>query len=357
MPRPVWVALLLVLVAVLSVGGFLAVDRLAGDDGAGVETKKPELGTVAVVSTDLERSESFPGVLRYADPQIVFAVVEGIVTKISTEGAQVSRGDPIFEIDGQSVFVFYGERPMWRWLGPAPDGTRLEGTDVEQLELNLEALGYSPRSRPDRVFDDGSARLVRNWRADAGLSDSDSVELGRIVYVDGPVKVSRSLVELGTPVVPGTPIVEVSKPVQEVRMELPADRRNRISFGAAVAVRLPDDARATGTVQAIGSVVLSTSPDRRGTDYIEVIIHLDDPRLGEPYYGYPVDIDVVTDRVAGVLAVPVKALVALSEGGYGVEVERDGMVSLVGVETGMYAGGLVEVRGDLDPGDLVRVPR
>ena len=57
------------------------------------------------------------------------------------------------------------------------------------------------------------------------------------------------------------------------------------------------------------------------------------------------------------LAVPVNALLALAEGGYAVEVERDGRRALVGVETGLFADGQVEVSGQgLAAGDRVVVP-
>lgn len=357
MSRPGWVALFLVLVAVLAVGGFLAVDRLAGDEREETAVEKPELGTAAVVTTDLRRLETFPATLRYSEQRNVIAAAGGIVTRVPVEGTELARGDPIIEVDGQPVFVFYGERPMWRSLGLAPDGSGMEGPDVEQLEVNLEALGYLPRSRPDQVLDADTVRLIRAWRTDAGLEGSASVELGRIVYADGLIRVSRNLVVEGALLVPGVPMVEVSGTVQEVRMELSVDRRDRVSVGEGVAVRLPDDVTSAGIVQEIGTVVFAAGVDRRGPDYVEVTIHLDDPRLGAQYHGYPVDVEIVTDQAVGVMAVPVKALVALSEGGYAVEVERAGEVALVGVETGMYADGLVEVQGDLDPGDLVRLPK
>jgi len=47
-----------------------------------------------------------------------------------------------------------------------------------------------------------------------------------------------------------------------------------------------------------------------------------------------------------VLAVPVSALLALSGGGYGLEVvEPSGVHRLVAVHTGMFAGSLVQVSG------------
>ena len=199
MPRLGWVALFLVLVAVLTVGGFLAVDRLAGDQPDETEVRKPELGIAAVVSTDLRRLETFPAVLRYSGPRAVITAAGGIVTKVPEEGAELARGDPLIEIDGHPVFVFYGERPMWRRLGLALDGSGIEGPDVEQLERNLSALGYPAGTTPDEVFDGDTARLLEEWRADVGLEDAGWVELGRIVYVEGPIRVGRSLVEPGRP--------------------------------------------------------------------------------------------------------------------------------------------------------------
>jgi hypothetical protein len=59
-----------------------------------------------------------------------------------------------------------------------------------------------------------------------------------------------------------------------------------------------------------------------------------------------VDVELTGRQAVDVLAVPVTALVALSEGGYAVEVPQDdGTTRLVPVEAGMYADGYVEVSG------------
>ena len=50
-----------------------------------------------------------------------------------------------------------------------------------------------------------------------------------------------------------------------------------------------------------------------------------------------------------VLTVPVAALLALAEGGYGVEVVDGDASRLVAVETGLFADGRVEVTGDGSP--------
>ena len=351
-----WAALLLTLAALLAVGGFLAVDRLA--DGPGeAAVSKPELGTAAVVRTDLRRVEAFPAVLRYTAPRTIMTGMGGTVTRMPREGAELGRGDALFEIDGQPIFLFYGELPMWRPLAPGPDGPPAAGPDVEQLEANLAALGYPPSgaSPPDRIFDEGTARQIRAWRAGAGLDAGGSVEQGRIVYTDDRIRVVRRLVEPGAVVEPGDPVAEISGTAQEVYLELPVDRRGLIEDGRAVAVELPDGAGAGGSVHSIGAA-RSDPEDRRRGGFAEVSIRLDDPRLGEKFGGHPVEVEILADEAAGVLAVPIKALLALAEGGYAVEVRRGGETVLTAVETGMYADGLVEVEGGLAAGDLVVVP-
>jgi hypothetical protein len=59
-----------------------------------------------------------------------------------------------------------------------------------------------------------------------------------------------------------------------------------------------------------------------------------------------VQVSLTVQSVHHVLAVPVSALLALSGGGYGVEVvTAAGRHHLVGVTAGTFAGGLVQVSG------------
>ncbi|MGC2241446.1 MAG: peptidoglycan-binding protein, partial [Acidimicrobiia bacterium] len=88
----------------------------------------------------------------------------------------------------------------------------------------------------------------------------------------------------------------------------------------------------------------------------EVTVALDDPSVAADIDEAPVTVDVITDRADGVVAVPVEALLALSEGGYAVEVADGDSTRLVSVDPGFYANGLIDVDGDLSPGDRVVVP-
>jgi hypothetical protein len=90
----------------------------------------------------------------------------------------------------------------------------------------------------------------------------------------------------------------------------------------------------------------------------QTLVELDDVSVAAGLDQAPVSVEVVTDSRSGVMAVPVTALLALSEGGYAVEVENaDGTTHLVAVDPGLYASNLVEVTSSaLQVGDQVVVP-
>jgi len=74
--------------------------------------------------------------------------------------------------------------------------------------------------------------------------------------------------------------------------------------------------------------------------------------------GAPVDVDFVVDERKDVLAVPVAALLAMVEGGFGVEIVDGDTTRIVAVRTGMFAGGRVEVSGEgIAEGMTVGVPK
>jgi multidrug efflux pump subunit AcrA (membrane-fusion protein) len=70
-----------------------------------------------------------------------------------------------------------------------------------------------------------------------------------------------------------------------------------------------------------------------------------------------VDLDFVSQARKDVLAVPVAALLALPNGGYGVQVVQGGATRIVPVKTGMFAAGRVEVSGGIAQGVMVGVPK
>ena len=71
----------------------------------------------------------------------------------------------------------------------------------------------------------------------------------------------------------------------------------------------------------------------------------------------PVNVNITSQTVDNVLAVPVNALLALQGGGYGVQVVTGKTSHLAAVTTGLYSDTLVQVSGSgLSAGQQVVVP-
>jgi peptidoglycan hydrolase-like protein with peptidoglycan-binding domain len=233
-------------------------------------------------------------------------------------------------------------------------GDPLSGDDVRQLEQDLTDLGYSGPV-VDGVWDDGTKSAVAAWQSDAGLEADGVVDLGEVVFLPGPVRVNEVLASVGTAVNQGTPVLGISSAAQYVTFDLPARNQGLVAVGDSVTIEMPDGTDTPGTVTSVASVATG---GQGGDATFAVDIDLDDPSVAVGLDEAPVTVDVVSDSVSNVLAVPVSALVALEEGGYAVEIDAgNGTTKLVAVDPGLYADGMVEVTSaGLQEGDQVVVP-
>jgi peptidoglycan hydrolase-like protein with peptidoglycan-binding domain len=233
-------------------------------------------------------------------------------------------------------------------------GEAMEGADVAQLEDALVSLGFDPGSA-DGTFTDETRLAVLQWQAATGLEEDGVVDLGEVVFLDGPVQVSEQLSTVGSRVNAGSPILAVSSSDKVVRIDLPAREQGIVSVGDEVIVVMPDFSETPGVV---ASVATTASVDQGNQAVFEVIVELLDPSAAVGLDEAPVDVDVISESVENVLAVPVSSLVALSEGGYAVRVDDgSGGSRLVAVDPGFFADGLVEITSSqLEAGDRVVVP-
>ncbi len=234
------------------------------------------------------------------------------------------------------------------------NGEILTGDDVAQLEQALADLGFDPGT-VDGTFDGQTRGAVREWQAAIGAADDGIVDLGEVVFLDAAIRVSEQLAVVGTAVNPGTPVLAATGSDIVVTLDLPAEDQGLVAEGDAVTIELPDNSTTPGTVDVVDTVA---SVSAQGEAVFEVTILLDDPAAASGLDEAPVDVDIVTDRVDDVMAVPVTALLALAEGGYAVEVvDAGGNTQLVAVDPGFYADGLVEIESDgVEVGDQVVVP-
>ncbi|HEX8803970.1 MAG TPA: peptidoglycan-binding protein [Acidimicrobiales bacterium] len=365
-----------------AVGG----DGSAGDGDDGSATGSEATATAAVTRRDLEERADLEGTLGYGDTSEVALGSSsgsdgsdgsdgseggpaddgdggdggdgGTITGLPAVGTVVDRGQALAEVDGRPVPLLLGPRPLWRRLAAGVD----DGPDVTQLEMNLVALGVATGDEltVDDHWSAATTAAVEEWQGSLGLDATGVVEPGDLVFLPGAVRV----VDHPTPVggsASGT-VLEVTGTTRSVTVDLEATRQTLVEVGQAVRVEMPDGTSLTGTVREVGTV--ATVPEDTGDDpaadegeaTVTVTVALDDPAQAGSFDEAPVTVSVVTSAAEGVLAVPVDALLALSEGGYAVERVTATGTELVGVETGAYADGWVEVTGDVAEGDEVVVP-
>lgn len=311
-----------------------------------------ELQFAEVVTTDLLETSEYEGTMSRLDGNPVSTRREGTVTALPEEGATLEQGDVVAWIDNQPVMLLYGELPIWRAMSDD-----VEGPDVLQLETALTALGFNESESSmtvDDTYTGSTESVVETWQESIGADEDGIVDLGDVIFVSGPVRVDALQVSVGDQIASGTAIFTTSGDDLEIGFDLPSSEQDNVSVGDAVEVTLPDLSTTTGSVTEISTV--ATSPEDGGEASFEVVVVLDDPSVAAGIDEAPVTVEVITDRVDGVTALPVEALVALAEGGYAVEVADGAETRLVAVEPGFYADGLVEVTGEVSPGDQVVVP-
>jgi hypothetical protein len=350
-----WPALAgLVVVAGLAAAGVVWV----GDDDDGSSGRTATATTTAAVERrDLVRTDSFDGELGYGEPRALPAARRGVVTSVPEAGSVIEAGGVLFAVNTDPTVLLTGELPAWRAL----DGDTSDGRDVRQLNQALMSLGYGAALTVDETFSAATADAVMAWETDLGRPDPDgSVELGDVVFQPGPLRVASVDTYLGSSVQAGMPILTYTATTKLVTVPLAADDTNSLAVGDEVTIELPDGSTTTGTVERV-SANATTDPGRPDAGpTVPVTITLADPAAADAFDTATVTVDVTRERRDGVLAVPVTALLALTEGGYAVQISDASAASgyrLVAVEPGLFADGWVEVSGrDLTEGTEVVVP-
>jgi peptidoglycan hydrolase-like protein with peptidoglycan-binding domain len=322
---------------------------LVGADSASSENESSgqARATATVERRDLVQQETVDGTLGYADSATLYAPAMGTVTALRDPGSVAKRGQALYWLDGEPVTLMYGQVPMWRRL----DARSSDGPDIRQLERNLVALGHDPNDaiEIDEEWDTATTAAVKRWQEDRGLTENGAVEPGQIAFLSGPRRIGEAKTTVGALLQPGSEILETTATRRIVTIDLDADKQSLVAKGDRVAVELPDGRSVNGTVAEVGRVAESETDPQTGeqTDpTIPVEIRL--PR-GVKTGGLdqtPVDVSLEKARVKKALTAPVSALLALTEGGYAVEVvNRDGSTRLVRVQLGTFADDDVEISG------------
>lgn len=233
----------------------------------------------------------------------------------------------------------------------------MAGADVRQLEENLRALGYGGFTT-DATYTATTAAAVRHWQRDLGLPQTGEVELGRVVFAPGEIRIDTLATGINRST-GGDDVLQYTGTGRQVTVLLEVSKQRLARKGAVVRIRRPDARAVAGRVERVSSVVEQpATPDARPETRIEAIVSLADPSSAAGIEAAVVTVVFTAAEHKDVLTVPVAALVALAEGGYGVEVVEGTTTRYIRVETGLFAGGRVEISGDgLREGMTVGMPK
>jgi peptidoglycan hydrolase-like protein with peptidoglycan-binding domain len=343
---------------VVVLGGIAAaVLGLGTGDGnkASADTTLPPKTTKVSQETLLDTSTT-AGELGFGTATTASSRLAGTVTKLPSVGDTVKRGESLYEVDDVPVTLMYGSLPAYREL---KDG--VEGADVEQFEANLAALGYTGFD-VDEEFTSNTAAAVERWQEDRGLEETGVVPLGSVVFAPAKVRIDGLTAEEGSATAPGQEVLSFTGTSKAVTVEIDTEDQRLAKKGGKVTVELPNGETVKGVISDVTTVV-KPAEDPNAEDETKVEVTIDIPgkkaqKLSAPFALASVNVTFTVDRRKDVLTVPVAALLALQEGGFGLEVVKGGASTYVPVTTGLFADGKVEVSGEgISRGTVVGMPK
>ena len=304
----------------------------------------------------------------------------GTYTSLPAVGQVVRQGQVLYAVSGDPVALLYGTTPAYRNLAEGDTGP-----DVTELNTDLVTLGYlsaadlGARSGWD-YYSGETAYGVEQLQDHLGVIQTGSLNLGQAVFLPGPIEVTGYGTDtvLGGTATAGAVMLTASSTTPQVTIDLDAADQSEVHAGQPVSVTLPSGATTPGVVSSVSNVATSASGSSSSSSSnssssnsssdegnpgtaatVSVEVSLDHPKAAGSLNQAPVEVTITTGSVSNALVVPVDALVAQSNGGYAVEVVgTGGRHHLVAVTPGVFddAAGLVQVTGNLAPGQKVVVP-
>jgi hypothetical protein len=327
--------------------------------------------TAEVVRMDISSGKPLQGTIGYGTARSLKAPGEGVVTWLPTADSTIKRGRQVYRVDDRPVPLFYGKVPLYRTL----DHLAMVGRDVRVVADNLRAFGYSIGSQPrpgsvvaqsagpgvsaaPRTVHSGEAvvterliKAIKAWQHDLQLPETGHVGRGDVVVQAAAIRVASLTAQVGD--VTGGELMTVTATTKVISVPAEVGDAGSVQRGDTVNVGLPDGTRKPAEVVSVGTAVATGTgaPDPQDRPKLMITLRLATAADAAKIDAADVQVDFVTELHRHILAVPVGALLALSEGGYAVQVSGGGLVP---VQTGIIAKGMAEVKGSgLAEGALV----
>jgi Putative peptidoglycan binding domain len=335
-----------------------------GRSKGGVTDNAFHISLATVTRRDMASQTEVNATLGYAGSYNAVNQARGTITWLPSVGQVIGHGEVLYRIDGKPVVLLYGPTPAYRDLGEGASASDVTGPDVAELNAELVALGYATAAQIPAGSDQFSwwtKQAVKKLQAHLGITQNGTLSLGQVVFLPGAARITTTPATLGSPAGPGQAVLTATSITRQVTINLDAAQQAEVKAGDKVTITLPDNRATAGVVSSVGTVAAAPAGGgSNSTPTITVLVSPTDPAATGTWDQAPVLVSITTATVKDVLAVPVNALMALSGGGYAVEVaDPGGLHHLVDVTLGLFddASGLVQVSGlALAAGQHVVVP-
>jgi Putative peptidoglycan binding domain len=384
-----WLAAAVVLVVAAGVGGASVTALFSSSDGAGGSSNSGYATSLATVTrqsltsqTEIDATLGDAGTWTVTAAQSSSSAgaspssgssASGTLTWLPQVGWTVRQGQAIYKVSGIPAVLLYGNVPAYRDLSEG-----LTGPDVTELNTDLVKLGYlkasslGPRSGWD-YYSAETAYGVEQFQLHYGLTETGTLSLGEAVFLPGRALITGwgTGISSGGPATPGAAILTASSTTPVVSIALDPGLQGEVKVGDPVSITLPDGAATPGVVSQVQRVATSSSSSNSSGNQgggaqngsstgatITVLASLTHPKAAGELNQAPVTVTITTGSVSDAIVVPVNALLAESGGKFCVEVASGSRHHLVSVVPGLFddAAGLVQVTGNLTPGEHVVVP-
>jgi hypothetical protein len=307
-------------------------------------TESPAPPTTTVTQQDLTISTDFDGQLSYGSATPIKGQGAGIVTALPTPGTVLEPGSVAYRVNDRPVPVIQGDTALFRPV----DGSGLHGSDVTMIVATLQAAGFLYEEEVDdpAEFSTGPdfTEALCDWQESVGLPLTGTLSPGDVLVLPAPRRIASVTAAVGDSVT--GELMQLGPVDKSITLQVPPSQMGGIVKDAPATLTLPDGTTATGTVASIATVIPPTPADGpTSTDPLKLtitVIPADQAVFAALDYA-PIRVTVVTTTKAGVLTVPIAALLALKEGGYALQLVSG---ELIPVEVGMLTATLAEVSGN-----------
>jgi peptidoglycan hydrolase-like protein with peptidoglycan-binding domain len=307
------------------------------------------LPTVPVTTGDMVSATNARATLHYAQERPLVAARGGVLTALPAPGAVVAPGGVLYRLDNVPVVLLRGSLPAWR---PFEAGMPA-GEDVRQLEQGLAALGVF-RGAADATFSAPTATAISAWQKALGVERTGRLDRTAILFSDHDLRVAGATAALGADVAAGTELYRASADAKVVDLDLRLGDQQLAVIGAGVGITLPDGTTTPGSITAVGEPLERASADgatdaAAATFVVPVTVAVTDQAAVAAFPRASVTVQFSSTLAAGVLTVPVEALIALDASSFAVETPASGAndaTRRIPVTIGAFASGRVQVSGE-----------